>query len=85
MPRPIVGARKVAGVMLALVPGGAAHGTSGSRWRSTTARQRWSSTTTTTWRASSSFEVIDGKITNLYAMRNPDKLVGIAIPRTISR
>jgi RNA polymerase sigma-70 factor (ECF subfamily) len=30
-------------------------------------------------------EVIDGKITHFYAMRNPDKLVGIAIPRTISR
>jgi RNA polymerase sigma-70 factor (ECF subfamily) len=30
-------------------------------------------------------EVVDGKITHFYAMRNPDKLVGIAIPRTISR
>ena len=26
-------------------------------------------------------EIIDGKITNLYAMRNPDKLAGITIPR----
>ena len=31
------------------------------------------------------FEVIDGQITNLYAMRNPDKLAGITTPRTISR
>ena len=31
------------------------------------------------------FEIIDGQITNLYAMRNPDKLVGITVPRTISR
>lgn len=31
------------------------------------------------------FEIIDGQITNLYAMRNPDKLAGITIPRTISR
>ena len=31
------------------------------------------------------FEVIDDKITNLYAMRNPDKLTGITIPRAISR
>ncbi|OBK75394.1 RNA polymerase sigma-70 factor [Mycobacterium sp. 1164985.4] len=31
------------------------------------------------------FEVLDDKITNLYAMRNPDKLAGIAIPRSISR
>ena len=30
-------------------------------------------------------EIIDGKITNLYAIRNPDKLAGITIPRTISR
>jgi len=30
-------------------------------------------------------EIIDGKITNFYAMRNPDKLVAIAVPRTISR
>ena len=31
------------------------------------------------------FEVIDDAITNLYAMRNPDKLAGVTIPRTISR
>ncbi|WP_454231977.1 RNA polymerase sigma-70 factor [Mycolicibacterium fortuitum] len=30
-------------------------------------------------------EVIDGKITHFYAMRNPDKLTGIGIPRVISR
>ena len=30
-------------------------------------------------------EIIDGKITNFYAMRNPDKLAGITIPRSISR
>jgi RNA polymerase sigma-70 factor, ECF subfamily len=30
-------------------------------------------------------EIIDGKITNFYAMRNPDKLAAIAVPRTISR
>ncbi len=30
-------------------------------------------------------EVIDRKITNFYAMRNPDKLAGISVPRTISR
>ena len=31
------------------------------------------------------FEIIDEKITNLYAMRNPDKLVGITTRRAISR
>jgi len=30
-------------------------------------------------------EIIDAKITNFYAMRNPDKLTAIAVPRTISR
>ena len=30
-------------------------------------------------------EVIDGKITNFYAMANPDKLAGITVPRTIRR
>jgi RNA polymerase sigma-70 factor (ECF subfamily) len=30
-------------------------------------------------------EVVDGKITNFYAMVNPDKLAGITVPRTISR
>jgi RNA polymerase sigma-70 factor, ECF subfamily len=30
-------------------------------------------------------EIIDGKITNFYAMRNPDKLVAITAPRQISR
>ncbi|QRY51457.1 RNA polymerase sigma-70 factor [Mycolicibacterium septicum] len=30
-------------------------------------------------------EVIDGKITHFYAMRNPDKLTGVDSPRVISR
>ncbi len=30
-------------------------------------------------------EVVDGKIANFYAIRNPDKLDGIAVPREISR
>jgi RNA polymerase sigma-70 factor (ECF subfamily) len=30
-------------------------------------------------------EIVDGKITNFYAMRNPDKLTGVAIRRQISR
>ncbi|MCV7150053.1 RNA polymerase sigma-70 factor [Mycolicibacterium pyrenivorans] len=32
-----------------------------------------------------SFEVIDGKITNFYAMRNPEKLSTVTVPRRISR
>ena len=30
-------------------------------------------------------ELVDGKITNFYAIRNPDKLAAITIPREISR
>ena len=30
-------------------------------------------------------EIVDGKITHFYAMRNPDKLVGITVQREISR
>lgn len=30
-------------------------------------------------------EIIDGTITNFYAMRNPDKLTAVTTPRTISR
>jgi RNA polymerase sigma-70 factor, ECF subfamily len=30
-------------------------------------------------------EIIDSKITNLYAIRNPDKLVAVTVPRQISR
>ena len=32
-----------------------------------------------------SVEVIDGKITNLYAMRNPEKLATVTVPRRIGR
>jgi len=31
------------------------------------------------------FEIVDDRITNLYAMRNPDKLTGVTTPRVISR
>ncbi|MEU4837591.1 RNA polymerase sigma factor SigJ [Nocardia testacea] len=30
-------------------------------------------------------EILDGKITNLYAIRNPDKLTTVTVPRRISR
>ncbi len=32
-----------------------------------------------------SVEVLDGKITNVYAICNPDKLGGVTVPRQISR
>ncbi len=84
LPRPIVGARMVAGVMLALFRA---------------ARRRDIRFERAVYNSAPAvvvyegdhlegifvFEVIDEKITNLYAMRNPDKLAGITIPRTISR
>jgi hypothetical protein len=30
-------------------------------------------------------EIADGEITNFYAIRNPDKLLAVAVPRQISR
>ena len=48
----------------------------GSRRRSTTARPRWSSTAATSLEGVFLIEITDGKITNFYAMRNPDKLAG---------
>jgi ketosteroid isomerase-like protein len=30
-------------------------------------------------------EITDGEITNFYAIRNPDKLLAVAVPRQISR
>ena len=84
LPRPLVGARKVAGVMLAFFR----------------ASQRMDIRFDTAIYNSAPavviydsdklegvlvFEVIDGVITNLYAMRNPDKLGGVTIPRVIAR
>jgi RNA polymerase sigma-70 factor, ECF subfamily len=84
LPRPLVGARMVAGVMVALFRA---------------ARRRDIRFETAVYNSAPAvvvyegdhlegvfvFEVIDEKITNLYAMRNPDKLAGITIPRAISR
>jgi RNA polymerase sigma-70 factor, ECF subfamily len=84
LPRPLVGAKMVAGVMVALFRA---------------ARRRDIRFETAVYNSAPAvvvyegdhlegvfvFEVIDEKITNLYAMRNPDKLAGITIPRAISR
>ena len=32
-----------------------------------------------------SVEIVDGKITNFYAMRNPEKLAGVTVSRAIGR
>jgi len=84
LPRPLVGARKVAGVMLALF-----RAAQRMNIRFETAIYN-SAPAVVIYRDDLLeglfvFEVIDDQITNLYAMRNPDKLAGIAIPRTLSR
>lgn len=85
LPRPLVGARKVAGVMIAFFKA---------------ARRMDIRFEMAVYNSAPAFviysdgdhlegviviEVIDGQITNLYAMRNPDKLAGITTARTISR
>jgi RNA polymerase sigma-70 factor, ECF subfamily len=84
LPRPLVGAKKVAGVMLALF-----RAAQRMNIRFETAIYN-SAPAVVIYRDDLLeglfvFEVIDDQITNLYAMRNPDKLVGIAVPRTLSR
>ncbi|HTI74256.1 MAG TPA: RNA polymerase sigma factor SigJ [Mycobacterium sp.] len=85
LPRPLVGARQVAGVMLALFR-------SARRRDIRFERAIYNSAPAVVIYSDGDklegvfvFEVIDDVITNLYAMRNPDKLAGIAIPREISR
>ena len=85
LPRPVVGARKVAAVMLALFR-------SAPRMDIRFEMAIYNSAPAMVVYSDGDhleglfvFEIIDDKITNLYAMRNPDKLAGITIPRTISR
>lgn len=85
LPRPLVGARKVATVMMALFR--ASH-----RMDLRFERAVYNSAPAMVVYSDGDhleglfvFEIIDGQITNLYAMRNPDKLTGVTIPRTISR
>jgi RNA polymerase sigma-70 factor, ECF subfamily len=85
LPRPLVGARQVAGVMVALFR---AARRMDIRFEMATYN---SAPAVVIYRDGDHlegvfvFEIIDGKITNLYAMRNPDKLTGVTIPREISR
>lgn len=85
LPRPLVGARMVAGVMVALFKA--------ARHRDIRFEKAIYNSAPAVVIYSDGdklegvfvFEVIDDVITNLYAMRNPDKLAGITTPREISR
>ena len=84
LPRPIVGARKVAAVMMALFR-------ASQRMDIRFEIANYNSAPALVIHQGEKlegvfvFEIIEDQITNLYAMRNPDKLVGITVPRTISR
>lgn len=84
IPRPIVGARKIAAVMLALFR-------AADRMDIRFEMAIYNSAPALVIHQGDKleavfvFEVIDDVITNLYAMRNPDKLAGVTIPRAISR
>ena len=84
LPRPIVGARKVAAVMMALFR-------ASQRMDIRFEIANYNSAPALVIYQGEKlegvfvFEIIEDQITNLYAMRNPDKLVGITVPRTISR
>jgi RNA polymerase sigma-70 factor, ECF subfamily len=83
--RPVVGARKVAAVMGALFR--AARRMPEIRFESVICN---SAPAVVVYRGDHLegvflLEIIDGKITNFYAMRNPEKLASILVPRVISR
>ena len=84
LPRPLVGARKVAGVMIALFRA-ARHMDIRFEMAIYNSAPAVVIYDGEKLEGVFVFEVIDDVITNLYAMRNPDKLAGVTIPRTISR
>lgn len=85
LPRPLVGARMVAGVMVALFKGARNRDIRFERAIYNSAPAVVIYSDGDKLEGVFVFEVIDDVITNLYAMRNPDKLAGITIPREISR
>jgi RNA polymerase sigma-70 factor (ECF subfamily) len=83
--RPVVGAEKVARAVVGLV--GRAMHISDVRVETVTCN---SAPAVLVYRADQlegvfTVEIVDGKITNFYAMRNPDKLVAATTVRAISR
>lgn len=81
--RPVLGAEKVARLLIGLMS------RAGSEYRVEIARYNSAPAVLVyrNERPDSLFliEVIDGRITNFYAVRNPDKLASVTVPREISR
>jgi RNA polymerase sigma-70 factor, ECF subfamily len=84
--RPVVGARKVAAILAALFRV-AAERMPNVRFESAVYNSSPAMVVYNGDQLEGVFliEIADGKISHFYAMRNPDKLVGIAVPRAISR
>ena len=82
--RPVLGPAKVARLIVGLMRQAGAASTA-SRWRPTTARRRWWCTEDDVPVSVITVEIIDGMITNFYAMRNPEKLASATVRREISR
>ena len=81
--RPVVGAEKVARVLIGLVRGA---GESGrvvpAMYNNAPALKLYLGDS---FEGVITVEITDGRISHFYAMRNPDKLTGVDIPREISR
>lgn len=81
--RPVLGAEKVARLLVGLMSrAGSEYRVEVTRYNSAPAVLVYRNE-----RPDSLFliEVIDGRITNFYAVRNPDKLASVTVPREISR
>ena len=82
--RPVVGAEKVARLIIGPDPA-APDPTAGPRRLSTTAPGAGALPRRQPRGRHHASRSIDGKISNFYAMRNPEKLAAVTVPRQISR
>jgi RNA polymerase sigma-70 factor (ECF subfamily) len=81
--RPIVGADRVARVIVGLMRGAGDQGRiEAATYNNAPALNLYLGDS---FEGVITVEIVDGKITHFYAMRNPDKLAAIAVPREISR
>jgi len=81
--RPVVGAEKVARVLIGLVRGAGESGrVEPAMYNNAPALKLYLGDS---FEGVITVEITDGRISHFYAMRNPDKLTGVDIPREISR
>ena len=81
--RPVVGAEKVARVLIGLVRGAGIEGrVEPAMYNNSPALKMYLGDR---FEGIVTIEITDGRISNFYAMRNPDKLVAVDVPREIAR